>query len=138
MFMNFEILIGLLSLVFGILGFFAPNKFKSNKWLCAGVIVFMTLVSGFIVYYNSELERINNIHRQAMAIYEQNGTYSINKEYIQEVLTFLEENKDRYPDSYERAKQIYSDMKESENQYDQDATNELRGIIKCIATLNKE
>ncbi len=133
--MRFYMLIGLLSSIFGIIGFFIPDKFKSNKWLCAGVIVIMTLACGFAVYLTSELERTKNIHRQAMAIYEQHGPYRINKEFIQEVLTFLEEDKDRYPDSYERAINIYSDMKDSNIQYDQDATDELRGIIKGAATL---
>lgn len=137
--MNFEILIGLLSLVFGILGFFAPNKFKSNKWLCAGVIVFMTLVSGFIVYYNSEIERIKSIHKQAEKMARQYDPNSIqNNIFIHESLIFLEENRDRYPDAYKRAQQICSDMEKTEFQYDSEPAKKMYGIIKGIATLNQE
>jgi len=136
--MNYIVLISLISAICSILSFFTSKIFKSRLWIWAVVVFILTFASGYAIYINSELERINNIHRQATAIYEHHGPYSINKVFIQEVLTFLEENKDRYPDAYERAKQIYSDMKNSEFQYDSDAATELRGIIKGIATINKD
>ena len=99
-------------------------------------IFIMTFASGFAVHYNSELERIKNVHRQANAIYEHYDSYGNNKEYIQEVLVFLEENKDRYPDAYKRAMQIYLKMKSSEIQFDSDPAAEMRGIIKGISAIN--
>lgn len=136
--MSFESLIVLLASFCSILGYFIPSKFKSNRWFYAVSIFILTIACGYIVQYNSELERIKNIHRQANAIYEHYSSYGNNKEFIQETLIFLEENKDRYPDAYKRAMQIYSDMKSSEFQYDSEPTAEMRGIIKGIATLNKE
>lgn len=50
---------------------------------------------------------------------------------------FLEENKDRYPDAYERAKNIYENMRSSDFQYDYEPAMEMHGIMKGIATLNE-
>ena len=136
--MNSLTLITLFSAVCSILSFFTSEKIKS-RWAWVIIVFILTFSSGCAVYYNSELERINNIHRQAMAISEQyNPPFGSEREFIQEVMVFLEENRDRYPESYERAKSIYSEMKKSENQYDSYTASEFRGIIKAIATLNKE
>lgn len=136
--MSFESLIVLLASICSILGYFIPGKFKSNRWFYVIFIFIMTIACGYIIQYNSELERIKNIHRQANAIYEHYHSFGNNKEYIQETLIFLEENKDRYPDAYKRAMQIYSDMKSSEFQYDSEPAAEMRGLLKGIAILNKE
>lgn len=136
--MSFESLIVLLASICSILGYFIPGKFKSNRWFYVIFIFIMTIACGYIIQYNSELERIKNIHRQANAIYEHYHSIGNNKEYIQETLIFLEENKDRYPDAYKRAMQIYSDMKSSEFQYDSEPAAEMRGLLKGIAILNKE
>ena len=137
--MSFTALIGILSSICSIIGFFISDKFKSNRWFYAIFIFIMTLACGFVVQYNSELERIKNIHRQAMTIYEHYSPYSINNyEFIQESLVFLEENKDRYYDDYNRAYQINLDMEKSDSQYNSEPAKKIRGIIKGIATLNKE
>lgn len=136
--MSFESLIVLLASICSILGYFIPGKFKSNRWFYVIFIFIMTIACGYIIQYNSELERIKSIHRQANAIYEHYHSYGNNKEYIQETLIFIEENKDRYPDAYKRAMQIYSDMKSSEFQYDSEPAAEMRGILKGISTINKE
>lgn len=108
---------------------------KAFQWC---VIVFiLTFASGYAVNSNSENERIKNIHRQASAICE-HYSYSYSDEFIQEALAFLEENKDRYPDSYNRAEQIYIDMNSSIVPYDFEAARKLYGLIKGIATLNGE
>lgn len=136
--MGFYVLIGLLSSVCSILSFFVSGRFKSNRWLYAAFVLITTLACGYAVNYNSELERIRNIHRQALSISEHHNSYSNNKEFIQEALIFLEENGDKYPEAYERAKQIYSDMKNSDIQYDSEPATELYGIINGIATLNED
>lgn len=90
------------------------------------------------VYYCSELSRINTIHKQAGVIYDDYNGFGPNKEFIQESLIFLEENKDRYPDAYQRAIQIKEDMKKSDFIYNTDPAVEIRGIFKGRATLNGE
>ena len=138
--MNYLLLLTILSSICGIVSFIIGvcSKYTKAKILQWVFIVFvLTFSSGYAVHYNSELERIKNIHRQANAIYGHYNLYGDYKEYIQEVLTFLEENREEYPDSYKRAIQIYDDMKKESIQYACEPAEELRGIIKGIATLNE-
>lgn len=126
------------SAVCSIVGFFITifSKYSWGKRILWSVVIFiLTFISGYAVNHNSENERIKNIHRQANAICEHYSS-SYSDEFIQESLAFLEENRDRYPDSYDRAQQIYAEMNNSVVQYDFEAARKLYGIVKGIATLN--
>jgi hypothetical protein len=139
--MNYMLFLTIVSSVCSIVGFIIAicSKYSWGKvfqW-CA-IVFILTFASGYAVNSNSENERIKSIHRQAKAIYDDYVPSGNEKEFIQESLAFLEENKDRYPDSYNRAVQIYSDMKNSTIQYSYEPAIEIRGIIKGIVTLNGE
>lgn len=136
--MGYITLISILSAICSILSFITSKVFKSKIWIWIIVVFLQTFACGYIVLKNSELERINNIHRQATVIYEHYNAYGGHKEYIQEVLTFLEEHKDRYGDAYKRATQIYHDMKKQSIQYDSEPAQELHGIMKSIVAMNDE
>ena len=138
--MNYILFLTIVSSVCSIVGLIIAicSRYSWGKvfqW-CA-IVFILTFASGYAVNSNSENERIKNIHRQASAICEHYSS-SYSDEFIQESLAFLEENKDRYPDSYKRAEQIYIDMNNSIVQYDFEVARKLYGIIKGIATLNKE
>lgn len=135
--MSFIGVITIVSSICGIISFFTTPYVKSNRWLWFTIVFILTLATGFAVHYNSELERTKSIHRQANSICSHYYS-SYNKEFIQEVLAFLEENKDRYPDSYDRAIQIYVDMKNTPMQYDYEPAQEMYGMIKGIAALNEK
>lgn len=140
--MSFLLVLSIVGEICSIIGFVINlyvsklTKSENLRW----IIIFCCLLvfGGSAVYYSSENERIKNIHRQAKAIYDDYVPSGNEKEFIQESLAFLEENKDRYPDSYNRAVQIYSDMKNSTIQYSYEPAIEIRGIIKGIVTLNGE
>lgn len=136
--MNYLTLLTIISAICGIIGFFTSKLFKSRIYLWAIVVFILSFASGLAVYYNSELARINDIHKKADAIYEDYNPFGPNNAFIQESLTFLEENKEKYQDAYNRANQIYIDMKESELQLTTDAAIEIRGIIKGISTITAE
>lgn len=139
--MNYMLFLTISSAVCSIVGFFITifSKYSWGKRILWSVVIFiLTFISGYAVNRNSENERIKSIHRQAKAIYDDYVPSGNEKEFIQESLAFLEENKDRYPDSYNRAVQIYSDMKNSTIQYSYEPAIEIRGIIKGIVTLNGE
>ena len=135
--MSFIGVITIVSSICGIISFVTTPYVKSKKWLWFTIVFILTLATGFAVHYNSELERTKSIHRQANSICSHYHS-SYNKEFIQEVLAFLEENKDIYPDSYDRAIQIYVDMKNTSMQYDYEPAQEMYGIIKGIAALNEK
>lgn len=110
---------------------------KAEKWRWVIIAIAIAISFGFTVYNSSKLFRIKNIHRQASAICEHYYS-SYSAEFIQESLVFLEENRDVYPDSYNRAVQSYDKMKSATIQYDFEVAREMYGIVKGIATLNDE
>lgn len=134
--MNFISLLTISSAICSIISFVTSQLFKSKKLVWFFIVFILTFASGYIIHYNSELERIKNIHKQAAIINEHYISSSFNKEFIQEALVFLEENRKTYPDAYERAQKIYSDYKNSDFQYASDPAIEMRGIINAIAALN--
>lgn len=135
--MNYLLLITIISAICSILSFLTSKVFKSRVWLWSVVVFILTFASGYAIYSNSELEKTKNIHRQAQAINDHYVPFGDYREFIQESLTFLEENRDRYPESYERAKEIYAETRKPQFVYYSDAASEMRGIIKSIAELNK-
>lgn len=61
------------------------------------------------------------------------------KGFIQAGLSFMEENRDLYPDSYQRAIQIKENLKDKWFSGDVvDASFEMKGLIFGIAILNKD
>lgn len=117
------------------LHFSTQSKTEKCRWVIIAIALCISF--GFTVYNSSKLERVNNIHRQASDICEHyHSSYSA--EFIQESLVFLEENRDVYPDSYNRAVQSYDKMKNATIQYDFEVAREMYGIVKGIATLKDE
>lgn len=136
--MDIITLLSILSAICTIVSFLTSKFFKSNYWIIGAVVGILTFVSGYAVYYNSEYRRIKNIHRQAIAVEKHYQNYGGFKQFIQTSLTFLEENRDSYPESYERAKKIYADTNYPGGSLDSDAAEEIHGIIQGIAALNDE
>lgn len=130
--MNYLLLITIISAICSILSFLTSKVFKSKVWVWSFVVFILTFASGYAVYYNNELKNINNIHRQAKAIYDNYYQFYPKKSFIQETLIFFEINQDRYPDAYKRA------MECSKSPNENDAVDEMLGMLKGIATLNEE
>lgn len=132
--MDIMTLLGILSAICTIVGFFTSKLFKSNYWIVGAVVGILTFVSGYAVYYNSEYNRIKNIHRQAIVVEKHYQEYGGYKEFIQASLVFLEENHETYPDTYERAQKIYADSKNQNELLDKHAlTFEPETSIQAIA-----
>lgn len=136
--MEMMTLLSILSAICTIVGILTSKYFKSNYWKVGAVVGILTLVSGYAVYYNSEYRRIKNIHRQAIAVEKHYQEYGGYKEFIQASLVFLEENKETYPDSYERAKKIYADSKNQNGLLDKASADEMHALIQVIADVNDE
>ena len=136
--MNFWNILAALGSICSILGLIysvVTSKDTLKRKIISFILLFVMAVSiGGAVYLKSELKRIKDVHNKAESVYrDYDGTFY--NEYIQEVLTFLEENQDRYRDSYERAKDFSSKMKESDERY---VADKMHGIIKGIIVNNKK
>lgn len=134
--MSFWTLISILSSIFSILGFFISDKFKSNRWAYFAFTFITLMACGYAVNYNSELERIKNIHEQASSILD-DYNFTSDEAFIHEVLIFLEENGDRYPDTYKRANKSIEDL-ENRKKLESNVAKEFYGILKGITHTNKD
>lgn len=97
------------------------------------MIIIVTFLSSWITKSDTELKRIKNIHKSASQLVTKHNHDFTSDGFIQAALTFLEENKDIYPDAYIRATIIYETNKDKIN-----VSYALKGMLNGIAILNKE
>lgn len=140
--MNYILLLTISSSVVSVIGFLV-SIFKDFKWntslLCIVSAVTFTYMSIYIRKLETRIERTENIQRAALKLADHRDTRFSSEGFVQAALSFLEINKDLYPDTYMRAIEIERRMHESESIYaGSDAASELSGIIYGIAILNEE
>lgn len=140
--MNYMLLLTISSSVLTIIGFFI-SVLKNNKWrtsiLCAISSVIFVCISIHVHNLETRIDRIENIQKAASKLVEQQYSAFTSEGFVQASLSFLETNKDIYPDTYTRAVGIAQRMHQSESIFSGvDAAREISGIIKGIAILNEE
>lgn len=140
--MDYILLLTISSSVVSLIGFLV-SIFKDFKWktslLCIVSAVTFTYMSVYIRKLETRIERTENIQRAALKIINQRNMNFSSEGFVQAALSFLETNKDLYPDTYMRAVEIERRMHESESIYaGSDAASEISGIINGIAILNEE
>lgn len=131
-------IIGLLSGILGIIGFFFPIEWKKNVFIkLIFTLIFLSL-SSYIIIQNSKITKIERVSKSANLLIEKKSMEFTSEGFILAALSFLEQNKNEFPESYERAKQIFK--KYDESQYrDIESVNtsyEMEGLIKGIAILS--
>ena len=140
--MDYLLLLTIFSSVVSVIGFLV-SIFKDFKWntslLCIVSAVTFTYMSIYIRKLETRIERTENIQRAALKLVDHRDTRFSSEGFVQAALSFLEINKDLYPDTYMRAIEIERRMHESESLYAGiDAASELSGILNGIAILNEE
>lgn len=96
-----------------------------------------SLLSIYIDHLHHELNRRKNIEKSA---YELINAKAGNSDlgFVYASLTFLESNKDLYPDTYKRAIEITEAIENSTSIYaEMKAANTMKTILSGIAILNK-
>jgi hypothetical protein len=138
--MDIYALSGLLGTILSIATFFIPENWKSKRITLALFVFFIVILSSIIVNQNNKLTRVRKISRAANELVNKREIEFTHEGYIQAGLTFLEQNKDIYPDSYSRANNIYIKYKNADpsNNNVVDLVFEMDGLIKGIGTLNSE
>lgn len=137
--MNYYVLLGIISGIVTIISLFIPEKWRTEKTFLAVTLIVVIFVSGWITDMNSRLDRVKSVQKSAMVLMDRRNSEFTDKGFIQASLSFMEENKDLYPDSYQRAIQIQEGIKDKWYSGDiSDAAYEMEGLIYGIAILNKE
>lgn len=116
-----------------------PDSFRKRKYFIVISFLVIAFISGVLIHSKSRLGRIENIQKAANELIKVRNTEFTNRGFIQAGLSFMETNKDLYPDSYQRAIKIYKKVEESEFSYvETEAAYEMEGLIKGISILNGE
>lgn len=137
--MNYLLLLSIISGIVTIISLFIPEKWRTKKFFLACLLISVVFISGWITHLNRELERVKSVQKSATELVNKFDSGFIGKGFIQASLSFMEENKDLYPDSYQRAIQIKEDLKDKWFSGDiVDASYEMKGLIYGIAILNKD
>ncbi|SFC69720.1 hypothetical protein SAMN05421780_108128 [Flexibacter flexilis DSM 6793] len=131
-------ILGLVSGITGIIGFFFPSEWKEKIIIKIVFTLIILTLTSYIVFLNSKVDRIEKVSKSANLLIEKKQTEFTSEGFILAALSFLEQNKKDFPDSYERAKKIFE-------KYDNDKyraiesvniSNEIEGLIKGIGILS--
>ena len=119
---------------------FSSNTTKNQKIAYILYVIIICLVGYFTMLFFLELNRIKDTERQALSILEKyEKTFDNHKkryEFVNNVLTFLEKNKDLYPNSYKRALEICEPTNCVSDITDNQAYS-FFGIVEGIANTSK-
>lgn len=111
------------------------NVIKISLIIC---FVLFTSLSIYIGYLHSKIKVRENIEKSALLLIRYKQTLSY-EGFVYAGLSFLESNKGLYPDSYERAVKITTEMNEKDSVItDSEVANKIEGILKGIAVINME
>lgn len=146
--MNYYFTLTIAGIIASIIGLFIPDKWRNKKVLMFAFLFCLVFISGWVSNLQNEIEiknaiieRKNSVSIKAQALIDQKRMNFTYRGYIQACLSFLEANKDLYPDSYENGKKIEIELKNElkankYSTYEVDAASEIGGIIQGIAILN--
>jgi hypothetical protein len=138
--MDYINLLGIISGVIGIFGFFYPKQWQKKWPIKAVLVLIIASLSTLIAVQNSRINRIEKISRSASILLNAHSTDYTSEGFIQAALSFMEKYKGDFPDAYKRATNIFEryDKSEYRGLRSTDTAYELAGLIKGIATLSSE
>lgn len=138
--MDYINLLGILSGIIGIFGFFYPKQWQQKWPIKAVLVITIAGLSTLIVIQNSKINRIEKISRAASVLLKERDTEYTSEGFIQASLSFLEMYKSDFPDAYKRATDIFNKYNSSvyRSSRSTDTSFELAGLIKGIATLSTD
>lgn len=125
------------SIISLVISFFRESKNNLKLLLTASFIAF-TYTSIYIANIHSEIEKMQKIKESALTLMNEKIKFS-DRGFVYAGLSFLETNKEIYPDTYKRAISITNKMENSSSIYaEMDASNTMKDILHGIAILNKK
>ncbi len=131
-------ILGVTGTLLTIFAFFFPLEWKNKRVFKIVFFTIIALLSSTIVYLNLKISRIEKISKSAEALIQQKAHGFTDEGFILASLSFLEQNKKDFPDSYERAIKIFESYNNSrDKRYESlDVSSELEGLLKGIAILS--
>lgn len=136
--MNTISIVGFLSGLIGIIGFFFPVEWKNKILIKIVFTMVLFFLSFFIITQNSKIHQIERVSKSANLLIEKKDTEFTAEGFILAALSFLEQNRNEYPESYARAKMIFDKYDKSDNREIESVGTsfEMEGLIKGIGILS--
>ncbi len=138
--MDYTIWLSIIASVASILGLII--SIVKDQRLIIKIILTLSFISFsgtsiYIAHIHNELDRKEAIEKSAHALINNKVSTSY-RGFVYASLTFLEVNKDLYPDTYKNAIKIAEDMESSTSIYaEMDAASAMKDILYGIAILNE-
>ncbi|MBL7888807.1 MAG: hypothetical protein JNL24_04610 [Bacteroidia bacterium] len=128
----------ILSGIIGIIGFFFPIEWKKKIIIKLMFSLILLLLTSYIVFQNSKINRIEKISKSANLLINKKSMEFSNEGFILAALSFLEQQKNDFPESYERAKMIFEKYDKNEYRSIESVrvSSEMEGLIKGIGILS--
>jgi hypothetical protein len=136
--MNIISIFGFLSGLIGIFGFFFPIEWKNKIFIKITYTIVLASLSFIIVTQNLKINQIERVSKTANLLIEKKTIDFTDEGFILACLSFLEQNKKEFPESYERAKLIFDKYDKSDNRRVESIyiSSEMEGMIKGIGILS--
>ncbi|NDV27522.1 hypothetical protein [Desulfovibrio sp. JC010] len=136
--------VGLTGSVASIASLLIPRNNKNTKLIHA-IYIFMFIVSvGVGVNYYNKYSRTINAKKSAQQMVENRNMHYTHRGYILATLSFLEKNKDLFPDTYERAKlmceknHIIDNVADSDSVHIVEISFAFEGLLKGIIDISPQ
>lgn len=134
-----EIAFGILGSIASIVGLLLPAKGWRQRTMHITYGVAIIILAYFAASYQKKLGRIASIERAANHMVADREMKYTHLGYVQATLSFLEKNKDLYPDTYQRALDMCKQYRFNEPQNGSDIVElsfAMQGILKGLATID--
>jgi hypothetical protein len=131
-------ILGFLSGLIGIIGFFFPVEWKNKILIKVAFSLVLASLSIYIFYQNSKINQMERVSKSADLLIESKDTQFTPEGFILAALSFLEQNKNEFPESYYRAKKIFDKYDKSDYRSIESVgtSSEMEGLIRGIAMLS--
>ena len=131
-------IVGLLSGILGIIGFFFPIEWKKKILIKVIFTLIFLFLSTYLASLNSKISRIERVSKSANLLIQKKSSEFTSEGFILAALSFLEQNRNDFPESYERAKHIFEKYDKSDYRSIESisTSSEMEGLIKGIGILS--
>jgi hypothetical protein len=139
---GFEIIatvIGVVSGTLGVIAFFLP-RLPNGRIINAIFVSVITILASYATYQSTRFARLNSVARGATILNKDIQMDYTSDGYVEAAMTFLEKNKDIYPDAYKRAFDDYNSVMRSSHRGQDvvDLEYRLKAIVKAEGDLASE
>jgi hypothetical protein len=131
-------ILGFLSGLLGIVGFFFPVQWKNKIFVKIAFTIVLGSLTGYVYCQNAKIDKIERVSKSANLLIKSKDAQFTSEGFILAALSFLEQNKNDFPESYERAKKIFEKYDKSDFRGIESVgtSSEMEGLIKGIAILS--